>query len=387
MPDPIPLVRDRAIVTAFAALGMWGYCLYAMGPVLVALRADLGVSRTQIGTAGTALALGSITGGLASPALFARMRQGPLLAVAVLLIAAASAGFAVAWSLPAVLAAAFVLGVGGSLATIVVPVIVDTRQPHARAVGITEANSWAGAVGVASPLVIGGAIALGIGWTAGPWCGAVAGLAVAWLARGLPPAAPPPGARVTGDVPDARGFGGSFWRWWAVLVCGVAVEFCITFWAADFMQTAVGMSPGLASGLMGVFVGGLAAGRFAGARLVGRRPPDRLVAAAYGLLLAGGAVFWAAREPVVSVAGLALLGLGVSVVFPLSMALAIGAAPPGAAEGASTRISLGASMAILAAPFALGALGDAVGPRRGFLLVPAIVLVALALIAARRPRL
>ena len=96
MPDPIPLVRDRAIVTAFAALGMWGYCLYAMGPVLVALRADLGVSRTQIGTAGTALALGSITGGLASPALFARMRQGPLLAVAVLLIAAASAGFAVA---------------------------------------------------------------------------------------------------------------------------------------------------------------------------------------------------------------------------------------------------------------------------------------------------
>ena len=134
-------------------------------------------------------------------------------------------------------------------------------------------------------------------------------------------------------------------------------------------------------------MGGLAAGRFAGARLVGRRPPDRLVAAAYGLLLAGGAVFWAAREPVVSVAGLALLGLGVSVVFPLSMALAIGAAPPGAAEGASTRISLGASMAILAAPFALGALGDAVGPRRGFLLVPAIVLVALALIAARRPRL
>lgn len=195
--------------------------------------------------------------------------------------------------------------------------------------------------------------------------GLAAALAVAALARSLPPApGRPAGSLVTHDVPDRGGFGSAFWRWCAVLVCGVAVEFCISFWAADFMESAVGMSAGLASGLVGVFVGGIAAGRFAGARLVARRSPARLVAAAFAVLLAGSLVFWAAREPVVSVVGLALVGLGVSVVFPLTLSLAIGAAPPGRAEGASTRVSLGASTAISTAPFALGALGDAVGPRR-----------------------
>jgi len=100
--------------------------------------------------------------------------------------------------------------------------------------------------------------------------------------------------------------------------------------------------------------------------------------------VAGALVFWAWATPAGSVAGLALLGLGVSVVYPMCLSLAIGAAPPNLAAPATTRAAVGASLAILAAPFVLGALADAVGPRRAFGLVPALAVVALMLVAGGR---
>lgn len=378
------LTRDRAVWIAYATVGLWGYVLYSMGPTLAALRDDLDVSRTQIGAVGTALALGSLAASLAASRLLVRWSQRALLCGACAAIGVAAVGFAVAPGLGWVLVVAAVLGAGGSLATIVVPLVIQARQPYARAVALTEANCVAGLLGAVAPLAIGAAIAGGAPWWTGLLVGAVAAAGVVALGRTLPPAPHVTAVAEAHDAPDGSRLGGPYWRWFGALVCGVAAEFCVSFWAVDYLSSEVRLSDASASGLLTVFVAGIGVGRLVGGRLAVTRAPSALVGASFAMLLAGALVFWAWATPAGSVAGLALLGLGVSVVYPMCLSLAIGAAPPNLAAPATTRAAVGASLAILAAPFVLGALADAVGPRRAFGLVPALAVVALMLVAGGR---
>lgn len=384
MPARPTLVRDRAVWIAYATIGLWGYVLYSMGPTLAALRDDLDVSRTQIGTTGTAMALGSLGASLVAPRLLARWSQRALVCASAAAIGAAALGFAVAPDLAWVLGIAVLLGAGGSVATIVVPLLIEARQPHARAVALTEANCFAGMLGAAAPLAIGAAIAAGARWWAGLLVGAVAAAGVVALARTLPPAPRVAGAAAAHDTPDGTRLGRLYWWWFGALVCGVSAEFCVSFWAVDYLSSEVRLADATAAGLLTVFVGGIGVGRLVGGRLAARRAPAALVSASFVLLLAGALVFWASATSAGAVVGLALLGLGVSVVYPMCLSLAIGAAPRNLAAPATTRAAVGASLAILSAPFVLGALADAAGPRRAFALVPAIAVVALVFVAGGR---
>jgi hypothetical protein len=99
-----------------------------------------------------------------------------------------------------------------------------------------------------------------------------------------------------------------------------------------------------------------------------------------GLLLtiAGAFVVWSAGQPWLGGLGLLLAGLGVAGQYPLntSVTLPLGAAAPAAA---AARLTLASGVAILSAPFVLGALADLVGVASAWLLVPALCGVALLL--------
>jgi fucose permease len=83
------------------------------------------------------------------------------------------------------------------------------------------------------------------------------------------------------------------------------------------------------------------------------------------------------------VAGLVATGLGVANLYPLALARALARAP-GNAERASARAALASGSAILAAPFALGALADATSLGAAQAVVPILVLSAAALLTALR---
>ena len=70
-----------------------------------------------------------------------------------------------------------------------------------------------------------------------------------------------------------------------------------------------------------------------------------------------------------------MIGLGVSLLYPLSLGLALGAAGRNA-EAGGARTSLAAGLAILLAPLALGGLADAVGLAAAHLVIPAAAVAA-----------
>lgn len=376
-------VRDRTMWIVYASLAIYGYCLYGIGPALDALRDELDVSRGAIGLAGSAFAIGAVLTALAAPPVLARVGHGTILRAGLVGMAVGTVMLVVAGPLATVILATFVLGVTGTSVLVVMPLVVEARQPAARAAVLSEANLGAAAAGVLAPVALGGAILIGAGWRTGALLVLGAIVVVLLLARAAEFDDPPePEAR-----PEPRGrLPTGFWRWWTVLVLVVGVEFCITFWSTDFLREEADVGRGAASAALGLFVGGMATGRFVGGRLAVGGDPRRLLLGALALTAAGFALFWSTGTAIASLVGLAVTGLGVAMLFPLGLSFAMASAP-GLSHKASARASLAGGIAVLLAPYALATLADVIGVRAGFLLVPVLIAgaAALTLRAGGRP--
>lgn len=376
----MPPVRDRSTRVIYGALAAYGYGLYGLGPALDALRDELEVSRAAIGLAGSAFALGAVVSALGSPAALARRGLRTVLAASLAVFGAGTILLVAAPALAVVIAAAFVLGITGTAILVTVPLVIDERQGDARAAALAEANMCAAGAGVVAPALIGLSVALGAGWRPGVVVVVVALAALAVAARTV--AVPPP-PRPAGPLPATTRLPRPFWRWWMVIVLVVGVEFSIVFWSTDLLQERTGMGQGAASAALGLFVGGITIGRFAGGRLAIDREPRGLIAVSLAVAAAGFVLLWGTTSPAVSMAGLFVSGLGVALLFPMTLALAMAAAPHAAAL-ASARASLAGALAILIAPYALATVADAVGVRAGFLIVPALIAGATVLILGAR---
>ena len=85
------------------------------------------------------------------------------------------------------------------------------------------------------------------------------------------------------------------------------------------------------------------------------------------------------------VPGLFLAGLGVSLLYPLTLTLGI-AASGGRTDAASARAAFGAGIAIALAPFVLGALADQTSLARAYAIVPVLLAAGAATFATARSR-
>ena len=121
-----------------------------------------------------------------------------------------------------------------------------------------------------------------------------------------------------------------------------------------------------------------------GGPLTRRFGSERLIAVALAVAAAGFAVFWLVPSSTAAVVGLGITGSGVSLLYPLTLALGIAAAG-GRTDSAAARAAFAAGIAIAVAPFVLGGLADASDLQVAYAIVPALlVLGAVALAAAHR---
>lgn len=381
MPHPGAPVRDRVSWFLFASLACYGFLLYGLGPALDALRDELDVSRAEIGLAGTALAVGGLLSATFGRAMLRAVGAVVLLRIAIAAMAGTLLLLMLGVHTAVVAGAGLMAGTGGGILLLVVPVVIEQRQPAARSALIAESNLGAALAGVLAPFAVGATTLAGLGWRPGLGLLFIP-LSALFVWAGTVRVDRPPDS-------DDRSVGGgrlprAYWRWWTSLLLGVSIEFCIIFWAIDYLQEEAGMRRGPASAALALFVVGLAAGRFVGGRLaVSRRPSDLLVAA-LGIVLVGFTLFWWAPDAAVSLVGLLVAGCGVSLLYPLSLALSMEASP-GQPGTASARAGLASGAAILVAPFALAALADGVGVRGGFLIVYGLAGAALVVAIGGRP--
>ena len=372
--------RDRATWLTYVQVGLFGYFLYAFGPSIALLRDDQGTSRAVASLHGTAMALGAVVTGFAAPYVVHRIGRGHMLRLGSLLLATGLAIYVATTWLPVTLLGALVASAAGTLCLVGANAFIPDHQGDAAPQSMSEMHGLGALVGLLGPIAVGVGVWIGWGWRPALVAGGVA-FVVLELVRGrdVEPFDGPHGRPGTGTVkapntPLSR----TFWVSFVVFACAAGTEFSLTFWGSDLLRERAGLGDAAAAAAIGTIVGGLAVGRLVGSRVVAQVDPERVLVGTFALTLVGFAIAWLSSTAVPMLVGLAVTGLGLGLQSPLGIGRMVRAAGAQVDRG-SGLASVAAGAASGVAPFLLGAMADRIGVHSAFLIVPAMMLLAIAL--------
>ncbi|RAN95931.1 MFS transporter [Micromonospora noduli] len=361
-------VRDSPTVLSYAALGCWTFWLYAFGPALTLLREEWGFSYALLGVYELFLAAGAALAAVGFVWAARRLARGVLLWCSALATVIGAGLFTLGDGVPATLLGAVVLGLAGTTMLTVVQAVLSDRHGDRRDRALTEANVGAGASAVFAPLILGVLAASAVGWRATFALPAAVLLVLYLRYRRQPLPAVPQPATATG----AGGLPLACWLFAVLTAVSSAIEFCLVYFGPQMLIHA-GMSAAAASTALSSNYLGILIGRLLGARLT--RRPGRGVALLYASLAVTGpsfVLFWLTDQPVLAVLGLFLCGVGIANLYPLSLALTLGAAG-GHEDRANARSQLILGVVAGVAPFLLGSLADRYGLVTAFALEPVLI--------------
>lgn len=364
---------DLQIGIAMATVGLY---VSAMGAVLAGLATEFSVNPASLSWVGSTFGVGLIV-----VAVFGRLilRRGarPAITASTLAFACGTLLVALAPSLALIFVGAVIQGLAAAVTILVAPVMLA----EAAAIRLTRVNAAASLIGIAAPLLVGAAIGIGLP-------GRLALLTLVpllawllWILLRLPRTAHP-GSASSGPIEEA-GIRPSRWatiRRWLAVTMAVSVEFCYVVWGVSRLRTA-GLDTSLAAILGISFPVGMAAGRLLGPALIRRLPavPYGVAVSILGTLL----VVLSSSWPVVA-AGLAIAGLGVATLYPVSLARLLDV-PGLSSNHAASLGALASGAAIVLAPVALATLATVMDLRLAFGVPIPLLLILLAL-HGRHPR-
>ena len=374
--------RDRFTWLMYLLLSFYGYFINVIGPITPFLKDELGLSYTVSSLHYTAFALGILLvgiGGHIAIRRFGRWRSlwigaGGLSVGALLLVAGKSPWITIA--------AALLMGLVGSLILAIIPSALSDRHGEQRAIALTEANMVSSLAATCAPLLVGFFARTGGGWQVALWAVALTSLFMyaGFRNTGIREAT----ASTPADPEDQKkSLPGRYWAYWWALVLGVAVEFCMISWSADYLEKALNMLKADAAQSVSLFLGAMIVGRLVISRLTQVLSTPRLVS--ISILAAGGGflLFWLGRSVPAGLTGLFVTGLGVAGLYPLILSMAIGSAGSRTVQ-AGARATLASGTAILTLPLVLGRLADTFGIQRAYGIVALLLIGAFVIIQAVR---
>lgn len=382
---PAGFRRDPSTQVGYAAIAAYAFWLYASGPAFSLLRSELRLSYTMVGVYSAAWSAGAVLTGAAFASLAGRLPRAVLLWSSAAAVTVGAALFAAGHTVALTLAGDALAGLAGTTLLTCAQAILSDRHGNRRDRALAEANVGAAACAVLAPLLLGLLQGTAVGWQIAFALPALvlAGCYLLYRRQPLPAARADRSGKGWGRLPP------SYWLLAALVATGIAVEFCVVYFGAELL-TATGLSTSRAATAMSAFYLGILAGRVGGTWLTRRAGRDvPLLWASLAVTAAGFLLFWLASVTPLAIVGLFVCGLGVASLYPLSLAIALAAAP-GNGDTAQSAIQLLGGSLVLLAPFLLGSLADHLGLHTAFtvdlaLIGASAVLLAAGLKAARRP--
>lgn len=366
-------------------LAFFAYMLATLGPLMPFLRAELGLNYTVAAYHLSAFAVGMVIAGLTGDRFARRWGRRAVFWVGGAGLTIGGVLLTVGQVAPLTIGSVFLMGLLGSYIGVMVPAILTDRHGSRRAIALTESNVASSIAAACAPLLVGFGESSGLGWRISLIAGAILWLILFVVFRH----SEIPNTQESVSDGTERPLPRRFWAYWLVVLFSVAIEWCVEFWGADFLQNSVGLEKVSAVSLMSLFFAAMVIGRMVGSRLTHSLDAGRLLVGAIVIVLVGFPMFWLTRIPALNIVGLFISGLGIANLFPLTLSVATGIDPQ-QSGAASARISLASGVAILAAPQVLASVADRAGIYNAFavaaalLIAAAIIVVASYRISARR---
>ncbi len=191
-------------------------------------------------------------------------------------------------------------------------------------------------------------------------------------------------------VSDEERTGAGRMPWVIVLICGAIVlvafmtEGTVETWAALHIERTLGGDP-LAGALGPVMLGiTMAVGRIGGQGLSDRFEDGQVIIVATLLAATGAFIASVAHTPMSAYIGFAVLGLGVSVIGPLGLALVGRMVPPAHRTEAISKVAVMGFCGFFLAPAIMGSLSELFSLRVAFAFVGVLSLAGIGLVIALR---
>ncbi len=362
---------DLDVGIAFAGLG---FLLGGLGGCLVLLSRDLGVPRGALSWLSAGFGVALLLAGVLGPGAL-RLGAGHALRVGCGTLATGACLLAVSSSLGLAQLGALLIGIGGASAVLAAPALVTGAGAAGR---LTRANAASSLAGVTAPVLLGAVDAATRHGRLALLLPAPALIALA-VRRGR---AAPVAIDDRGDGEADRA--AAAWQVavrWIAIVAAVCPEFAFVVWGAARLQDS-GLGAAGAAAAAAAFPVGMGIGRLLGPRFV---PETRAIGAGVALGILGTLLVAAPVGPAPVAMGVALAGLGIAVLYPLTLARLVHTPGLGLRRG-SALAAVASGAAVLGAPVALDRLATGVGLRVAFLsVVPSLAVVAAAArLGARR---
>ena len=178
-------------------------------------------------------------------------------------------------------------------------------------------------------------------------------------------------------IPDESGpqrgkLSKGFWFSWTGFFISISAEFATTFWSASLISDRTDASAAISTLAVIAFGTGVGTGRWYAGRLLKRFHADEQLKMALFLQFIAFGFFWSSHILALCLITLFLVGLGISVQFPL-FTLRLVAFSEGRPDLAIGKSSIAAGIAIASSPLLLGILGDNFGISRAYIMVPVLV--------------
>ncbi|HXQ33623.1 MAG TPA: MFS transporter, partial [Anaerolineales bacterium] len=345
-----------------------------LGPITPFLKDELQLTYTISSFHFTAFALGILLIGLGGHLLIQRIGRGRSLWFGLFGMGLSALFLLIGRNPIITIGASFLMGLIGSLILAIVPAALSDGHGEMKAVALSEANVIASMFATSAPLLV--------GWFAhsiGNWRWALGIMAwfpvLMFLVFGKNSS---PTAASVDPIQANRSLPSLFWLYWAGIVLGVSVEFCMIFWSADYLEQVLGLIKADAAQAVSLFLAAMILGRILGSRLVQRFSTRAVLSISIIVASIGFLLFWMAASRLIVLSGLFITGLGVANLYPLILSLAINAANGNTIQ-AGARATLASGTAILVVPLALGRLADVMGIRSAYGIV-VLLLVSVFLI-------
>ena len=379
-------VLDRITWITYIQISLFAFFLYGFGATQALLRDEQGTSRTVASLHATVFAVANVATGLLIPRLIERWGRGLVIRYAIIVMSIGIAVYTAPFGLTASLIGTALVACGGVSLIATANAFVLDYQGTAGPAALTQANALAALFGFVVPLVIGITTAVALGWRTGLWALIVA-LIVSEVFRSRQEHTPSIERAETPSVTqpvraEKVQMPRRFWWSLAVVALLLATEFTLTLWSADLLRERAGLGPAAAAASLAAVTGGMFFGRLYGSKLAQTWSVDRLLTSSILVALAAFAVAWLSINPWFILAALFIVGLGISVHWPIGVSRAV-ASSGGLIDRASGLSSVAAGAASGIAPFILGALSDSIGFHSAFLIVPILLATALVLILAK----
>jgi fucose permease len=375
--------RTRLTWQSYLMIGYFSYLLNALGPLTPFLRAELNLSYTVASFHFSAYAVGVILTGLVLNRMADRFGVHRLVWVGGVGMAAGVVLLMAGRSPVMTIGGAFIMGLMGTfLVALLNSVLASLHRQHS-AIALTESSVVATMISMMAPVAVGFFARTPLSWRAAMGL-MVLMLPLIWIAfrrNRIEVGQETIAIQANPNSPARDASAGLplvYWVYWFMILLAVAIEFCMIFWAADFLENVVGMLRADAAMAVSAFLGAMLLGRAANSRLLRWVSSDRMLL--FSLVFTGGGflLFWLSQTALLAVIGLLLAGIGVAGIFPIVSALALSIIPGRMVEG-SARLSLAVGMAILLLPLLLGRIADWVGIRPAYGVVAVLILLSVIL--------